>query len=517
MIGAVRGLESLARTVRARKLPPLGERTWDLLRWAATAQRPAADPRSAITRRLALAALVTGNQASGSIPERGLNDADVEVRRFAAAALATDARVDDRDRVLKIALADKEPRVRLEALRGWARFLQKSSCAPIRAALADADMHVRLQAIDQLGAPCPATESPAADLAAIVDTLSSAPRAWHAPAHALVSLARIDAARARAALPKFVEHPTWQVRMYAARAAGILSSTTDLIALSGDTIDNVREAALSSLIEQKRPEAVSVALSALQRPDYQLVLTATRALEDVSLAPKATTPLLTALGRISKEHKDTSRDPRMAILNRLQAYGDKSQAVNIEGYLKDFDPAIAAKAAEILTAWTGQPRTASPQPNTPPGVTMAMVNALRGRILRVHMTGLGTFDIALDVDAAPLSSIRIARRASEGYYNGLTFHRMAPNFVIQGGSPGANEYTGDALFMRDEVGLHYRGTVGVSTRGHDTGDAQMFVNLVDSYRLDHLYTVFGSVVAGMDVVDNILEGDVIERVEVLTR
>lgn len=517
MIGAVRGLESLARTVRARKLPPLGERTWDLLRWAATAQRPAADPRSAITRRLAMAALVMGNQASGSIPERGLNDADVEVRRFAAAALATDARVDDRDRVLKIALADKEPRVRLEALRGWARFLQKSSCSPIRAALADADMHVRLQAIDQLGAPCPATESPAADLAAIVDTLSSAPRAWHAPAHALVSLARIDAARARTALPKFVEHQTWQVRMYAARAAGILSSTTDLIALSGDTIDNVREAALSSLIEQKRPEAVSVALSALQRPDYQLVLTATRALEDVSLAPKATTPLLTALGRISKEHKDTSRDPRMAILNRLQAYGDKSQAVNIEGYLKDFDPAIAAKAAEILTAWTGQPRTASPQPNTPPGVTTAMVNALRGRILRVHMTGLGTFDIALDVDAAPLSSIRIARRANEGYYNGLTFHRMAPNFVIQGGSPGANEYMGDALFMRDEVGLHYRGTVGVSTRGHDTGDAQLFVNLIDSYRLDHLYTVFGSVVAGMDVVDSILEGDVIERVEVLTR
>ena len=128
MIGAVRGLESLARTVRARKLPPLGERTWDLLRWAATAQRPAADPRSAMTRRLAMAALVTGNQATGSIPERGLNDADVEVRRFAAVALGTDARVDDRDRVLKIALADKEPRVRLEALRGWGRFLQKTSC-----------------------------------------------------------------------------------------------------------------------------------------------------------------------------------------------------------------------------------------------------------------------------------------------------------------------------------------------------------------------------------------------------
>ena len=92
---------------------------------------------------------------------------------------------------------------------------------------------------------------------------------------------------------------------------------------------------------------------------------------------------------------------------------------------------------------------------------------------------------------------------------------MAANFVIQGGSPGANEYAGDALYMRDEVGIHRRGTVGISTRGRDTGDAQIFVNLVDSPRLDHQYTVFGTVVSGMDVVDGVLEGDVIERIEVV--
>jgi len=135
----------------------------------------------------------------------------------------------------------------------------------------------------------------------------------------------------------------------------------------------------------------------------------------------------------------------------------------------------------------------------------------------LHMAGLGSFDIALDVDAAPLTAIRIARRAGEGYYDGLTFHRIAPNFVIQGGSPGANEFSGESLYMRDEPGLHYRTTVGVSTRGRDTGDAQIFVNLIDSPRLDHIYTVFGTVVAGMDVVDSILEGDVIERVELVTR
>jgi cyclophilin family peptidyl-prolyl cis-trans isomerase len=150
-------------------------------------------------------------------------------------------------------------------------------------------------------------------------------------------------------------------------------------------------------------------------------------------------------------------------------------------------------------------------------VTMAMVTALRGKSLRFHMAGRGHFDIGLDVEAAPLTAIRIARRAGEGYYNGLTFHRIAPNFVIQGGSPGANEYMGESLYMRDEVGLHLRGTVGISTRGRDTGDAQIFVNLIDSPRLDHIYTVFGTVVAGMDVVDGTLEGDVIERVELVNR
>ena len=113
--------------------------------------------------------------------------------------------------------------------------------------------------------------------------------------------------------------------------------------------------------------------------------------------------------------------------------------------------------------------------------------------------------------------LRFARLARAGYYNGLTFHRVVPNFVIQGGSPGANEYVGDASFMRDEVGTwpHVRGAVGISTRGHDTGDAQIFVDLVDNPRLDHVYTVFGQVLNGIDIVDRILEGDVIERIEIL--
>ena len=73
-----------------------------------------------------------------------------------------------------------------------------------------------------------------------------------------------------------------------------------------------------------------------------------------------------------------------------------------------------------------------------------------------------------------------------------------PLFVIQGGSPGANEYMGDARFLRDEIGLerHTRGAVGLSTRGRDTGDAQIFIDLVDQPRLNYEYTVFARVLDG---------------------
>ena len=517
LVGATRGLEFLARTARARKLPTLSPRTWDLLRWAATAQRPAADPRSAITRRLAMAALVTGGQATPSVIDRALTDGDAEVRRLAAAATALDGGLEGREALITRAMADRDAHVRWEGLRAWARHFQKSNCAPVRAAVKDADPHVRMQAIDLLGNGCAAGDASVAELTAAVQSLGSQPRSWHAAAHAIVSLARVAPVEARRAMPRLVQHPTWQVRMYAARAAGVLAATDDLGTLARDSVDNVREAALTALVELKRPERIAVAIEDLARPDYQLTITAARALDDAAAAPTAVPALVAALARITRDRKDTSRDPRMAILNRLQAIGDTSQAASLEGYLADFDPRVAEKAAELLQQWTRTPRQAAPRPLPAPGVTMAAVNALRGRALRFHIAGSGHFDIGLDVDAAPLSALRIARRAGEGYYNGLTFHRVVPNFVIQGGSPGANEYSGEPFYMRDEPGLHLRGTVGVSTRGRDTGDAQIFVNLVDSPRLDHIYTVFGSVVSGMDVVDGILEGDVIERVEVVSR
>ena len=135
------------------------------------------------------------------------------------------------------------------------------------------------------------------------------------------------------------------------------------------------------------------------------------------------------------------------------------------------------------------------------------------------MRALGTFELMLFTSEAPATVLRFAHLAEAGYYNGLSFHRVVPDFVIQGGSPGANEYIGDAAFMRDEVGQwpHVRGAVGISTRGRDTGDAQIFIDLVDNPRLNHEYTVFAQVLNGMDVIDQVLEGDVIEKIEIVVK
>jgi cyclophilin family peptidyl-prolyl cis-trans isomerase len=114
-------------------------------------------------------------------------------------------------------------------------------------------------------------------------------------------------------------------------------------------------------------------------------------------------------------------------------------------------------------------------------------------------------------NAAPVTIDHFLKLATKDhYYDDLTIHRVVPNFVIQGGSPNANEYSGAKEYMRDEVAAgNARGTVGLSTRGRNTADAQFFVNLVDNPRLNGDYTVFARVLdADMPTVDRIQEGEV---------
>ncbi len=401
-----------------------------------------------------------------------------------------------------------------------------NECLKLTVAARSPIAQTSLAAIDKLGGPCGGIGIAHADsLRAWAATLDrrDLPRkfgsvSWHVAAHALLSLSKVRPEIAHEMLPRFMVHPNPFVREYAARAASVLDDSA-LLQLSRDRNGNVRATAIAGLSRLRKHKYDSVYVAALSAHQYQVVLAAASALAgsgDYTAAPA----LLDALERISAERRENSRDERIAILVRLAELGTPAHAPRLRQYLSDFDNTVAAKSAALLTQWTGVKATADPRPLAIRPEPLAKVFHTRDLQLRITMaksSGGGTILVRLFTDETPATIARIIRLARAHYYDGLTFHRIVPGFVIQGGSPGANEQVGDAAFMRDELGMrsHDRGTLGISTRGRDTGDAQFFVNLVDNPRLDHDYTVFGEVISGMDVVDQILEGDVMARVEVI--
>ncbi|HET9834246.1 MAG TPA: peptidylprolyl isomerase, partial [Vicinamibacterales bacterium] len=100
--------------------------------------------------------------------------------------------------------------------------------------------------------------------------------------------------------------------------------------------------------------------------------------------------------------------------------------------------------------------------------------------------------------------------------NNLTFHRVVPDFVVQGGDPRGDGEGGPGYTVRDEISqrVYLRGTVGIALDWHDTGGSQFFITHSPQPHLDAKYTVIGRVLAGMDVVDRLQQNDVIRRIRV---
>ena len=336
---------------------------------------------------------------------------------------------------------------------------------------------------------------------------------WHREAHAFVALAKRSPERATMSMEAFASHPNWWVRMYAARAAAAAGDEVRLNKLAYDTNDNVREAALGPLRRLKKADANDAIVAALDRSDVQLLRTAATLLKDKDSPPSDRTAraLVAALMRLTKEGKETSRDARVALLEALAIHAGADNASQLQPLLTDFDPIVAGMAASLVSRLTGRPAVADP------------VHVTRGwpehyadpQCVSVAMASGKSFLLRMNLEAAPVTADRFLTLAlTEHYYDGLAIHRVVPNFVIQGGSPGANEYSGNKTYMRDEIGVRNdRGTVGLSTRGRNTADGQFYINLIDNARLNPDYTVFGRVVVPyMPVVDTIEEGDVMREV-----
>ena len=386
--------------------------------------------------------------------------------------------------------AEPDWRVRYRAI---ARL--RDDCDAMRLSLGDSAWAVRLRVMDLLQGSCATDELIIVRLHQWVDALPARAEkrkagriSWHAGAHAIVALARLRPAEARRRITAIAHHRQWEVRAYVARAAVLVGDTALLRRYAADPHDNVSETAIGALSRMTGHVDDALYLRALDRQGAQVVRAAAIALKG-SPHPDAPSRALRAFDRFVARANESERDVRIALLD------------------------VA-----------GRPPTADKPPATvsvlpPEAVALALGKEVHLKVTMARASGGGSFTVRLRGDNAPMMTARVLDLVKRRYYDGLTWHRVEHDFVIQGLGPGANEYVGYARYFRDELGglSHLRGTVSMSTRGHDTGDAQWFVNLKDNTRLDRDYTVWAEVIDGIGTMDAILEGDRVAKIRRLKR
>jgi cyclophilin family peptidyl-prolyl cis-trans isomerase/HEAT repeat protein len=273
---------------------------------------------------------------------------------------------------------------------------------------------------------------------------------------------------------------------------------------------------LRALAAFKPQDLASVARAQLNESDAIVRSTAADLLGDLSPSEENTRALAAAWPQAAN---DTLNDAALSILDALGK--QKSAAANdqIKEALKSGDHLIRRKAVAVLKA-NGAGDFSSQIGTVQTRNTVADYNRALGRIgknLRaVVTTSKGSFTIELLPEAAPLTVDNFVQLAQRDYFRNVTIHRVVPNFVIQDGDPRGDGNGGPGYQIRCQINeLPYdRAAVGMALSGKDTGGSQWFVTHSPQPHLDGGYTVFGRVVTGMDVVDKIVRGDVIQSVTI---
>jgi cyclophilin family peptidyl-prolyl cis-trans isomerase len=134
----------------------------------------------------------------------------------------------------------------------------------------------------------------------------------------------------------------------------------------------------------------------------------------------------------------------------------------------------------------------------------------------VMVTSKGTIEFNLYADKAPKTVSNFVYLADQKFYDGLTFHRVVPGFVIQGGDPKGDGTGGPGYKFADEPvqGDYLNGTVAMANSGPDTNGSQFFICLGDQPGLPKQYNLFGQVTSGLDIIGKITVGDKIESVTI---
>ena len=458
-------------------------------------------------------------------------DPDLNVRANAARVLGATEDKASFDAILARATSDADSRVRVSSIRALAALKDPRAVEPllkrtnidtnelleiattVGRLLAQKDdeaaMNWLLKAKEKVDHTAPEIEialiriSPPTYLSALEQATS--PKSWRETAAMAAGLGEV------AALPDSVKAKPELSRRAEALLRNLLAYQN-----SGQAIPDV----LRALAAFKPKDLTEVLIAHLQKPDVIVRGTAADLLGDLPPSDEIKRALIAAWPQTTK---DSLNDAALSILDSLskQKDGMLQEPDRVTEPFRDAlgwqDHLVRRRAVALLNKATGRDVSIHigivQTRNTEADYRRALARIGR-KVRAVVTTSKGSFTIELLPSEAPLTVDNFVQLAQRKYFQGVTIHRVVPNFVIQDGDPRGDGNGGPGYQIRCEINEvpYDRAVLGMALSGKDTGGSQWFVTHAPQPHLDGGYTVFGRVVAGMDVVDKIVRGDVVQSV-----
>lgn len=485
--------EAIAATVLDASGKPLS--TWWPVAYAL--QRPA-DPRAAAPL---IALLATPGRYTAAFAARGLG---VIKAQDGAASLR---------QIVEQRQAD--PAVVIQAMRALAA-IGDAAAAPVLQKIVIGQPAVepalRLEAMTAL-----ADVATAESLDLMIElTLDRAPPIRAA---AMRTIARLDPEMFLATLSGLDVDRDWTVRAAQATALGTAAKELGqarLRLMLQDNDQRVVPAVLAALAASKAPGVEQLLIEHLKADDFVVRAAAANGLAELEAVPAV--PVLLDAYRGSEG--DSTYVARAAALTAAARINPSAARPVLEQALRDREWAIRVRAASLLREQGVT--TADPVRPATSGRAVAadewqmLVNPRFSPHAYIE-TDRGVIEIELAILDAPLTVANFIALSRRGFFTGIAIHRVVPDFVIQGGDPRGDGEGGPGYSIRDELNQrpYLRGTVGMALDWEDTGGSQFFITHSPQPHLDARYTVFGHVVAGMDIVDQIQPFDVIRRIRIV--
>ncbi|MEL7061296.1 MAG: peptidylprolyl isomerase [Acidobacteriota bacterium] len=484
--------------------------------------------------------------------EQGLESDDGELRAWAAYALGRNPPVAAGPR-LRALLAAAEPRQRAMAARGLGfvgargdldrlrpllddaevgpvvqalgaarRLIDRGEAAPddrwrsrLLSLLDDPRAGVRMAALDAVGAWLLDPE-----IGALLEELLAGRGGPRERELALLALAEGEDPRAMEWAARSAESPSASMRRAAARAAGLLGRRDLLDRLVEDPERGVRRDAIDVLLRGELDDVAVVAGVALEDPDVAVRATVLDVLTERPILP------LDFLGEsLERSAADREPDARLAAISAIAARAaaeptERGEALRwLDRLGEDGERLERRRVAASLEALGETPIAVGARRSGEPVAVFRDIARRTTAVRRFALeTARGRVVIEVDCPSAPRHCLAFAQLAAAGAYDATVFHRVVPDFVVQGGDPSGDGSGGPGYTLRDEINrvrFDRPGILGMAHAGADTAGSQFFLTLAPTPHLDGRYTAFGRVTEGLEILAAVVQGDELLRVREL--